>query len=93
MRPRTNQPVMTPLGQGVAQSPIILVGGNARYLVRLPVNEQTMPHLHDVNCITPRAEQSGLWCFGEDELLAVSASTSLHAAQCEEEVEVSHATN
>jgi hypothetical protein len=75
MRPRVNQPVVTPFGQGVAQSPIILTGGVAKYLVRLPVNEQTTPHLHDVNCITPRAESSGLWCFSEDELSAVGAST------------------
>ncbi len=73
MRPRVNQPVMTPLGQGVAQSPIILVGGIARFLVRLPVNEQTSPYLHDVNCITPRAERSGLWCFSEEELLVVGS--------------------
>ena len=73
MKPRVNQPVMTPLGQGVAQSPIILVGGVSKYLVRLPVNEQTRLHLRDVNCITPRAHTSGLWCFGEDELSVVGS--------------------
>ena len=77
MKPRVNQPVMTPLGEGVTQSPIIWFGGNAKYLVRLPVNDQTRLHLRDVNCITPRAHTSGLWCFGEDELSVVGSKAEV----------------
>ena len=68
MRPKTNQTVQTPLGVGVAQSATIHVAGVVKHLIRLLINEQTKPHLKDSNCITPRAEHSGLWVFTEDEL-------------------------
>lgn len=68
MKPKTNQTVQTPIGVGVAQSATIQVAGIIKHLVRLPINEQTKAHLGDSNCITPRAEQSGLWVFTEDQL-------------------------
>lgn len=66
-----NQPVQTPIGVGVVQSASIRVGETVKHLVRLPINEETQPHLGDSNCITPRAEHSGLWVFTEAELSPV----------------------
>jgi len=68
MRALFNQSVTTRLGQGMVQAPFYLQDEMTNYLVRLPVNEQTIPHLKDGNCITPRAMKSGLWVFGEEEV-------------------------
>ena len=38
-------------------------------LVRLPINEVTRVVMAQSNCLTPRAKISGLWVFGEGELL------------------------
>ena len=63
-----NRSVKTPLGQGVVQSPFMVIDETAKYLIRLPVNDQTALHLKDSNCMTPRAVKSGLWVFTKQEL-------------------------
>lgn len=62
-----NQKVSTPLGQGVAQGLFAVlaesgpvVGG---VIVRLPINDETRRELSKSNCLTPRAQLSGLWVF------------------------------
>jgi len=80
MKPQFNQTIQTPIGKGVVQSPVIQFGGTSKYLVRLPINEQTTLHLKDVNCITPRASQSGLWVFTEAELSGKPASEEMSNA-------------
>lgn len=67
MQPAFNQSIRTPLGQGRIQGPTQRED-RVFYLVRLPVNEQTKIHLHDHNCLTPKAIHSGLWAFQEGEL-------------------------
>lgn len=63
-----NRTVQTPIGEGVAQSSLIHDKSGNKYVVRLPINEQTKPHLKDANCITQRADRTGLWFFLEKEL-------------------------
>ena len=57
-----NQTVTTPLGKGVVQGR----HSETEWLVRLPINEVTQPHLRKSE--TPRATLSGLWIFSEKEL-------------------------
>lgn len=68
---RINQPVVTPIGegvnQGVWQKPAT-VQDEPVMLVRVNLTEQSMPHLRDSNCLTPCASQSGLWTFKASEL-------------------------
>jgi hypothetical protein len=59
--------VTTPLGKGSLQNGRV-EGMPTRYIVRLPVNETTAQHLHDENCITPKATLTGLWWFTPDQL-------------------------
>lgn len=67
-----NQTIQTPIGQGVGQSPLLRQVEEAPdeivLLVRLPINEQTKSHLHDSNCLTPKAVHSGLWFFQKGEV-------------------------
>jgi len=69
---RINQPVITPLGEGVYQGSFNQPHSGDTVepvaLVRLRVNDQTAPHLRDSNCLTPKASGSGLWTFKEGEL-------------------------
>ncbi len=71
---RINQPVVTPYGEGVFQGVFDVLKRESTVidetvaLVRLKVTEQTLPHLHDANCLTPHACESGLWTFKESEL-------------------------
>lgn len=67
MQPAFNQSITTPLGKGVCTGPM-RDGEQVNYLVRLPVNDQTKNHLRDQNCLTPRAQHTGLWKFEESEL-------------------------
>ncbi len=67
MEPTFNQPVQTPFGQGRCSGKM-LNGPLTLYLVRMPVNEQTKDHLRDWNCVTPRAQFTGLWKFQKSEL-------------------------
>ena len=67
MKPGFNQRVSTALGQGNCSGVMQRQDGTV-YLVRLPVNEQTQPHLRDANCLTPKANRTGLWTFSESEL-------------------------
>lgn len=67
MEPAFNQSVLTPLGKGTF-SGCMKNGPHTSYLVRLPVNDQTKEHLRDWNCVTPRAQLSGLWRFQKGEL-------------------------
>jgi hypothetical protein len=69
MQPAFNQSIHTPIGQGYC-SGIMRHTDQTLYLVRLPINEQTQPHLHDDNCLTPRAKHSGLWAFQADVILS-----------------------
>ncbi len=69
----TNAKVSTPLGVGVAQGPFAVVDGDgnlaaAGVLVRLPVNDVTVKALKESNCMTPRAQVSGLWVFRLSEI-------------------------
>jgi hypothetical protein len=75
-----NQRVNTPLGEGIVQSPFMVIDGPVKFLVRLPVNEQTNPHLKDSNCVTPRAEKSGLWVFSREELFGAHWVGGEHAS-------------
>ena len=72
MRTIFNQTIQTPIGQGIGQSPMLRqdekTPGEIVLLVRLPINEQTIPHLHDSNCLTPKAVHSGLWFFQKGEV-------------------------
>lgn len=67
MRPAFNQSVSTPLGKGRSCG-TTRQDDQTWYIVRLPINEQTQSHLHDENCITPKATHSGLWQFLEGDL-------------------------
>jgi hypothetical protein len=66
----TNNPVITPIGPGTFQGKIVTMDSKIKYLVRLPVNETTQPHLWDANCLTRHAVQSGLWLFDSSEVEA-----------------------
>lgn len=73
MKYQTNQKVTTPLGVGVVQAPFAVLAANGEHVVsgfavRLPVNDETRPHLNKSNCLTPHAEATGLWVFQESEL-------------------------
>lgn len=59
---RTNATVNTPLGKGIVQGR----WSATQWLVRLPINDITRPHLSKSE--TPRARESGLWIFNQDEL-------------------------
>ena len=68
----TNQKVRTPLGEGIAQG-LFAVTSEAGFvasgvIVRLPVDEVTRRELRKSNCITPRAQVSGLWVFDVKDL-------------------------
>lgn len=68
-----NQSVKTPLGAGVVQGRFaVLYGGQAvvtdAVIVRLPINDSTRPTMKQSSCLTPRAEQSGLWVFAEEDV-------------------------
>lgn len=65
---RVNMPVSTPLGDGVLQGRFEVRDGSGSsvsdaMMVRLPINNATRRQLHASNCLTPRAEGSGLWVF------------------------------
>lgn len=70
-----NSTVTTPLGVGVVQGhfevtamrdgAVVAVG----VLVRLPVNDITRGEMKKANCLTPRAEVSGLWVFEAEALI------------------------
>ncbi len=66
---RVNQPVVTPIGEGVFQGKI---DGpepeDVRALVRVKLNPQSIPCLQMGNCLTPHATMSGLWIFRISEL-------------------------
>ena len=71
--PTVNQKVSTPLGAGTVQGPFAVNDANGEsivkgVLVRLPVNDQTKPHLKKSNCITPKASLSALFVFQEEQL-------------------------
>lgn len=68
----TNTKVVTPLGSGVVQGPYTVRDGAGEtvvraVLVRLPVNDMTRPALNRSNCVTPNANESGLWVFAESD--------------------------
>lgn len=70
---QVNQTVVTPLGQGTVQGilKLKLQSGETvkeSALVRLPINQETTVHLHDLNCWTPHAQQSGLWLFSKSDI-------------------------
>ncbi len=71
---RINQPVVTPIGEGMYQGIMSdhdrgsLDGTDLTVLVRVKLTDESMPHLHDANCLTPRASSKGLWTFKESEL-------------------------
>ena len=67
MQPSFNKTVSTPWGTGYS-SGTMRSDDQTFYLVRLPINAQTQPHLHDENCLTPKASHSGLWAFQEGDL-------------------------
>ena len=67
MQPAFNQPINTPIGKGIC-SGAMRSGEQIIFLVRLPVNDQTKNHLRDGNCLTPKAQISGLWKFQGSEL-------------------------
>jgi hypothetical protein len=63
-----NQKVKTPLGDGIDQGRFAVLDGlqnvvAVQKLVRLVINDETVKHLKDANCLTPHATQSGLWTF------------------------------
>lgn len=71
---RINQPVVTPIGEGVYQGVITIQDPDSvecrdiTVLVRVNLTEQSTPHLRDANCLTPYASESGLWTFKESDL-------------------------
>ena len=67
MQPAFNQLVRTPYGQGRC-SGTMKNEEQVLYLVRLPINDQTKDHLLDSNCLTPKANFTGLWKFHGSEL-------------------------
>lgn len=65
MNYQTNQKVKTPIGEGVFDG---WWGSKDQAIVRLPVNQETETHLHDENCLTPRATRQALFSFPTSEL-------------------------
>lgn len=71
---RLNQPVVTPLGEGVFQGAFALLKPGTEEveetvaLVRVKLSPEMETHLKDPNCKTPHAMISGLWLFQEGEL-------------------------
>ena len=74
-----NQNTITPIGHGVIQGLYAIVQSGERIvsgvMVRLEVNDETRKHLSKSNCITPRANKTGLWVFKEEELNSESSKT------------------
>lgn len=69
MKYQINQRVNTPIGEGLYQGVYrAVMSAIEKHLVRLPVNEQIAPHLHDENCVTPRATHQALFTFDPSEL-------------------------
>jgi len=66
-----NSKVKTPMGEGIVQGALSMLDErslrSARVIIRLPVNDETRPHLGE--SLTPRASASGLWVFSEVDLL------------------------
>ncbi len=70
---KTNQKVTTPIGEGVAQGSFQITDSSGHLIVagvgvRLPVDDVTKKQMNKSNCLTPRANVSGLWVFSESEL-------------------------
>jgi hypothetical protein len=67
-----NAKVKTPFGEGLAQGSFAVMSGSEQVvrglIVRLPVNDVTRKQLNQLNCLTPRAQVSGLWVFQAGEL-------------------------
>jgi hypothetical protein len=67
-----NQTVETPIGKGVVQGRYAITDGGMivaiRPLVRLVINDATVEHLSDPNCLTPRATGSALFTFTDEEV-------------------------
>ena len=64
------QKVTTPIGEGVYQGAYrAVLGTGEKCLVRLPVNQETVTHLQDENCLTPRAHISALFSFEPGQLI------------------------
>ena len=69
MQYQINQRVKTPIGDGIYQGMYRAVMSSVvKHLVRLPVNEQTVQHLQDESCVTPRATHQALFAFTPREL-------------------------
>jgi len=71
MNYRINQPVVTPIGEGVFQGKMDFYAFDKiemLMLVRVKLDGETSKHLRDSNCLTPRASESGLWTFKPEEL-------------------------
>jgi hypothetical protein len=64
----TDLTVMTPYGMGVFQLGRFMDRDGYRYLVRLPVTDETRPHLNDRHCLTPKAKLTCLFSFTAEEL-------------------------
>jgi hypothetical protein len=66
----TDLKIQTPLGMGTFMLARFQAGRdkNFRYIVRLPVNEVTKPHLKDANCLDKTAKVSSLFFFTAKEL-------------------------
>ncbi len=66
---RVNQPVVTPIGEGVFQGRIDAEEPeDVRALVRVKLSPESIPCLRNGNCLTPFARLSGLWVFRASEL-------------------------
>ena len=70
---KTNQKVITPIGDGVVQGGFEITDSAGNLIVagvgvRLPVNDVTKSHLKKRYCITPKSELSALFVFPESEL-------------------------
>ena len=66
----TDLKVRTPLGIGTFQLARFQAGRDKtfRYIVRLPVDEVTRPHLGEPNCLTKGAKLTALFYFTAAEL-------------------------
>lgn len=63
-----NMKVQTPLGIGLYQAMFAVQDGarepvTTGALVRLPINKETEKARKNSNCLTPKAQVSGLWVF------------------------------
>ena len=70
---KINERIHTPLGLGVVQGQLSTVNPKdetARVIVRVKLTESIRARLADANCLTPRAQISGLWTFTPQELTA-----------------------